>query len=284
MTAFRTDPEKNISILLPTRGRPEVALKSMQGLVELADNPEEIEFLVAIDDDDDASAEYFTEYLVPWFDQTGVDCTVYQLPRWGYLQLHRYNNFLGAQCKGAWIVFWNDDAVMQSSGWDTDIMANTGQFAIQAFDTHNKHPYSIFPIIPRDWLILFEKLSAHQQTDAWVSQIAWMADCMIRLNTKVLHDRADLTGNNQDGTYQSREYRESNINDPLDINHVDNMNLKQHWTAKVVWMRKLLRQDTGWWDRAIAGEVDPWEKMLAYDVNNHMQITKVALQPMENTL
>ena len=272
MEAFNTTPTKNISILLPTRGRPEVSLKSMQGLVELADNPKDIEFLVAIDDDDNASAEYFTEHLISWFEEQDVDCTIYQVPRWGYLQLHKYNNFLGSKCKGAWIVFWNDDAVMQSRGWDTDIMANTGKFAIQAFDTHDKHPYSIFPIIPRDWLILFEKLSEHQQTDAWVSQIAWMADCMIRLDTKVLHDRADLTGNNRDATFEAREYREGNANDPMDINYPQTMALKQHWTAKVVWMRKLLGQDTGWWDRALAGEVDVWENMLAFDVNKQMQI------------
>ena len=158
METFSITPTKSISILLPTRGRGEIAFKSLKSLVDLADNPEDIEFLVAIDDDDDASAEYFTEHMIPWFEENNLDLTVYQTERWGYLQLHRYNNFLGARCSGAWIVFWNDDAVMQSQGWDTDICANTGQFAIQAFDTHDKHPYSIFPIIPRDWLILFEKL------------------------------------------------------------------------------------------------------------------------------
>lgn len=281
MSAFDITPRKNISVLLPTRGRADVAFRSLQGMAELADHPEKIEFLVAIDDDDSESAEYFTEHMIPWFEEHDIDCTVYQTPRWGYLQLHQYNNFLGSKCSGAWIVFWNDDAVMQSHGWDSDIMKNTGQFAIQAFDTHDKHPYSIFPIIPRDWLILFERLSAHQQTDAWVSQIAWMADCMIRLDTQVLHDRADLTGNNDDATYRAREYREGNRNDPMDINHIDNMNLKQHWTAKVVWMRKLLGQDTGWWDQIMTGKVDPWERMLEFDVNNHMQVTKIPLEQLE---
>ena len=283
MSTFNIKPEKNISVLLPTRGRGSVAFRSLQSMVELADDASSIEFLVAIDDDDKDSAEYFTEHMIPWFEEYDLDLTVYQTQRWGYLQLHQYNNFLGARCKGEWIVFWNDDAVMQSQGWDTEIMSHSGDFAIQAFDTHDGHPYSIFPIIPRNWLILFEKLSAHQQTDAWVSQIAWMADCMIRLNSRVLHDRADLTGNNYDDTFMQREYREGNINDPLDINHVNNMNLKQHWTTKVVWMRKLLGQDTGWWDRLMAGEVDPWEKMLKFDVNNHMQITKVAVNPEAKT-
>ena len=52
MPTVTITPTKGISILLPTRGRPEVALKSLQGLVELADKPQEIEFLLAIDEDD----------------------------------------------------------------------------------------------------------------------------------------------------------------------------------------------------------------------------------------
>ena len=156
--SFSFTPTKSISVLLPTRGRPEASLKSIQGMVDLADNPADLEFLLAIDDDDTASAEYFTEHLVPWFEAADVDCTIYQMPRWGYLQLHKYNNYLGGMSKGAWVVFWNDDAVMQTQGWDTEIVKHTGEFKLLAFDTHNLHPYSIFPILPRDWIVLFEQL------------------------------------------------------------------------------------------------------------------------------
>jgi len=275
METFSLKPSKSISVLLPTRGRPEVSLKSIQGMVDLADKPEDLEFLIAVDDDDDATVEYYTEHLIPWFEHANVDCTIYQVPRWGYLQLHQYNNYLGGQSTGAWVVFWNDDAIMQTQGWDTEIMKHTGEFKLLAFDTHNLHPYSIFPILPRDWIILFEKLSEHQQTDAWVSQIAYLADCYERIPVKVLHDRADLTGNNNDDTYKQRVYREGNIEDPMDINNAHFHDLKQHWAVKIVWLRKLLGQDTGWFDQWSTGKVDPWKKMLDSDVNNQIKTTKL---------
>jgi hypothetical protein len=119
-------------------------------------------------------------------------------------------------------------------------------------------------------------LSPHQQTDAWVSQVAYLADCWERIESKVLHDRADLTGNNEDQTYKEREYREGNPNDPMDINHPDFHSKKQHWAVKVVWLRKLLGQDTGWFDKWTSGKVDPWQKMIDNDVNNHINITSTA--------
>jgi len=272
---FEVIPTKAISILLPTRNRGKLAFKSLQSLAELADHPNEIEFMVALDNDDAESADYFVNTVIPWFDEHDLSLVVHQVPRYGYLQLHQYNNYLGVRCTGSWIVFWNDDAVMETQGWDTTIVSHTGEFKILAFDTHNAHPYSIFPIIPRDWLILFEKLSIHQQTDAWVSQIAYLADCFERIPVKVLHDRADLTGNNDDITYKEREYREGNIQDPMDINSLGFHNQKLQWAVKVVWLRKLLGQDTGWWDSFRRGEVDVWQKMMDNDINNQIVITKV---------
>lgn len=283
MTTFSITPNKKISVLLPTRGRAEVAFNSIKSMIDLADDASELEFLIAIDDDDESSATYFQEIMMPWFEDRDLDLKVFQMPRHGYLQLHKYNNFLGTQSSGQWVVFWNDDAVMQTAGWDTEICKHTGKFKVLAFETHNLHPYSIFPILPRDWLILFEKLSAHQQTDAWVSQIAYLADCFERIPVAVLHDRADLTGNNNDETYNSREYREGNTDDPMDINHIEFHNLKMHWTVKIVWLRKLLGQDTGWWDKVSAGEVDPWEKMIANDPNTQIAVTKVYKQNKEQS-
>lgn len=269
---FKLQATKNISILLPTRGRGELAFSSLQSLVTHADQPEKIEFLIALDNDDQESQQYFVENILPWFDEKNLDLTVYTTPRYGYVGLHNYNNFLAARCSGNWVVFWNDDAVMQSNGWDTEILKHNGRFELLAFDTHHAHPYSIFPILPRDWLILFEKLSDHQQNDAWVSQIAYMADCLKRIPITVLHDRADLTGNNKDKTYAEREYREGNLADPLDINHPAVHARKIHWATKVVWLRKLIGQDTGWFDKAMRGEVDMWQKMKDNDINNQVMV------------
>jgi hypothetical protein len=121
----------------------------------------------------------------------------------------------------------------------------------------------VFPIVPRDWLTLFECLSPAQQTDAWISQVAWLTDSMITIESEVLHDRADITGNNDDEIYQERVYLD-------DANTPQMLQMKQAYAAKWTWLRKLLGQDSGWYDHWQAGHADPWEKMMAMDVNNQM--------------
>lgn len=268
--------------MLPTRGRPDLSFKSLQSLIDTADEIDQIEFLVAIDNDDTETEEYYENTVVPWFEEKNINLTVYSVPRWGYGALNQYINFLGVHSSGAWLIFWNDDAYMESHGWDTEVRSHNGKFKILRFtDNHNDHPYAIFPIVPRDWLTLFESLSPQQQTDAWISQVAYLADAVERLESKCVHDRADLTGNNDDEIYQTRVYHEGDINNPLDINYPKFHSMKQHWAAKLVWIRKLLGQDTGHWDKVQRGEVDPWEKMMENDPNNQIAVTRIPKEILE---
>jgi hypothetical protein len=276
MPTVTITPTKGISILLPTRDRAAVSFNSLKTLVETADNVDNVEFLVAIDNDDDASAQYYQDTVVPWFEEQGIDLTVYQVPRWGYGDLNQYINYLGMNSVGSWLIFWNDDAKMISQGWDTEVLGHTGEFSVLRFhDNHNDHPYAIFPIVPRDWLILFETLSPQQQTDAWISQVAYLADAVERLTSRCIHDRADLTGNNDDTVYQTRVYHEGNPDNPKDINYPSFHVTKQQWAIKLVWIRKLLGQDTGYWDRVSRGEIDPWTRMLENDPNKQIAVTKI---------
>ena len=261
---FNPVPQKEISVLLPTRGRHELMFKSLQSLTSTANNLNNVEFLFAIDNDDTATHEYLTSTVLPWAESQGIELHAFSMERFGYQQLQQYVNFLGFQSKGRWMLFWNDDAVMNSHGWDDEIISHNGKLAILRFkDNHNCHPYSVFPIVPRDWITLFECLSPAQQTDAWISQIAWLTDTMITIESQVTHDRADITGNNDDQTYRERVY----LND---AETPEMFTKKQHFAAKWAWLLKIANQDTGWWDLIQAGTVDPWEKMMAMDVNNQM--------------
>lgn len=264
LLSYTPVPTRDISVLLPTRGRPQLMFRSLQGLVEKAVDTSSIEFLVAIDNDDKQSYEFIEKEVIPWFNEKQIELRVYAMDRLGYVQLHKYVNFLGYNSTGRWMLFWNDDAVMESHAWDNDIRSHNGELSILRFkDNHNCHPYSIFPIVPRDWCTLFECLSPAQQTDAWISQVAWLSDSMVTIESEVTHDRYDITGNNNDATFQERVY----LND---AESSEMFHKKQHFAAKWVWLRKIAGQDTGWWDHIQEGTVDPWEKMLAMDVNNQM--------------
>jgi hypothetical protein len=268
-------PTKAISILMATRGRPELAFKSLKSMIDLAHNVDQIEFCVAIDNDDIKSMDYFKETVVPWFEEKDHNILVMTFDRLGYANLPKYMETLALQSRGAWFIVWNDDALMESQDWDKEIVSYTGQFKLLAFkDNHNEHPYSIFPIVPREWVVLFGTISPQQAIDAWVSQIAYIVDCFQRIEATVTHDRHDLTGNNDDSTYAEREFLEGDPENPKDAFHPDMVALKQQYVEKVVWFLKCIGQDTGRWDKVLRKEVGAMALLHENDPNQHLGVFK----------
>jgi hypothetical protein len=264
-------PTKAISILMATRGRPELAFKSLKSMIDLAHNVDEIEFCVAIDSDDIKSMHYFKETVVPWFEEKDHNILVMTFDRLGYANLPKYMETLALNSKGAWFIVWNDDALMESQDWDKEIVSYTGQFKLLAFrDNHNKHPYSIFPIVPRDWVVLFGTISPQQAIDAWVSQVAYVVDCFQRIEATVTHDRHDLTGNNNDTTYAEREFLEGDATRVGDAFHPDMIALKEMYCQRVAWFLERIGQDTGRWAKVLQKEVEPFALMHANDPNMHL--------------
>ena len=272
---MQLQPTKEISILMATRGRPELAFKSLKSMIDLAHNVDQIEFCVAIDNDDIKSMDYFKETVVPWFEEKDHNILVMTFDRLGYANLPKYMETLALQSRGAWFIVWNDDALMESQDWDKEIVSYTGQFKLLAFkDNHNEHPYSIFPIVPREWVVLFGTISPQQAIDAWVSQIAYIVDCFQRIEATVTHDRHDLTGNNDDSTYAEREFLEGDPENPKDAFHPDMVALKQQYVEKVVWFLKCIGQDTGRWDKVLRKEVGAMALLHENDPNQHLGVFK----------
>ena len=100
-----TKPTKRISILLPTRGRGELSFKSLKTLWENADTNEGIEYLIAVDDDDLESVEYYNKTIVPYTKEQGIDLRVWVVKRLGYKKLNEYLNFLGNKSNGHYMMF-----------------------------------------------------------------------------------------------------------------------------------------------------------------------------------
>ena len=246
---MQLEASKRISVLLPSRGRPKLAERSLRTLIDTASSINGIEFLVALDYDDKESIDHFKNIVTPEFDKLNINMTVFGFSRLGYKNLDKYYNQLAEKSLGKWLFIWNDDATMISKDWDLEIEKYDGQFKILGFaDNHGGHPYAIFPIIPREWLVLFDTLTPHQAIDAWVSQIAYMTDCIEKISPSVMHDRFDLTGNNQDDTYNEREFLENRPDQDEDINSRKMQDMKWEWARKICWYRKRIGQDTGWFD------------------------------------
>jgi hypothetical protein len=270
--------EYKIAILLPTRGRTEALTRSLIGLLEKADSPESIQVLLGLDTDDTVGIAHFRQELQPKLDQLDVDYTAMTFEPMGYSQLHDYVNTLARNSSADWMFFWNDDAVMETVGWDTEIVRHTGEFKLLAVHTHNDHPYSIFPIVPRAWLDIIGHLSLHSMNDAWLSQNAYCVDVWKRIEVNVLHDRADLTGNNLDSTYKQRELLEGNPSNPRDFHHPAQTQLRMQECDKLHAYLKSIGQATNWWETVLSGKQDPWQKLRENDPHGQMRQFKIRVQ------
>jgi hypothetical protein len=270
--------EYKIAVLLPTRGRTAALTLSLQSLLQKANNLNNIQLLLGLDNDDTVGINHFQEELQPWLDNLDVDYDVLSFEPMGYGQLHNYVNTLAQNSSADWMFFWNDDAVMETQGWDDEIINHTGEFKLLAVHTHKDHPYSIFPIVPRAWLDVIGHLSMHSMNDAWLSQNAYCLDIWKRIDVAVLHDRADLTGNNLDVTYKQRELLEGNPQNPRDFHNSNNILLRMQECDKIADYLRSQGQDCTFWDNVKLKKQDPWERLKENDVNGQMRQFSLNLQ------
>jgi hypothetical protein len=264
----------DIAVLLPTRGRTVALTRSVMSLVNRVRDVSKIQFLLGFDDDDEVGIKHWEENLQPLLDDRDVHYTILSFEPMGYIRLNEYVSELARNSNAAWFMFWNDDAVMQSQNWDEEIMKHQGQFKCLAVHTHREHPYSIFPIIPRDWLDVFGYLSPHQINDAWISQVSYMLDILERIPVWVEHDRFDLTGNNHDETFLNRPMLENQPDNPEDF-HSDKWHAKRlQDTDKLAQHLKDRGVDISFWENVKLGKQDPWVKLEANDINRQMTTTR----------
>lgn len=186
-----------ISVLVPSRERPEPLARSVASL-----GRGDLEVLVRIDDDD----PLIDEYLRLPDRLAGVEVIVG--PRFGYAELHLYYNELAERARGDWLLIWNDDSLMQTADWLDQVHRWDGKLVVLNPNTNHdnwKIDMNVFPIFPRRLVELVGHLSLSPHNDSWLEFLGRDAGIMIRSPIMILHDRADLTGNNDDATYAARQ-------------------------------------------------------------------------------
>lgn len=276
------EKRKKISVILPTRGRTEVLKKSIMTLVDNAKDPQSFEILLGLDEDDNKIIDYIKSDIAPILQTQKIETRANIFKPLGYENLHIYVNTLAGNANGDWIFFWNDDCLMETENWDEVISSYTGEFKLLApKDNHEGHPYAILPIVPRDWFILIGHLSQNAQNDAWLSHIAYMLDIFERIDVSFIHDRADITGNNNDETFKNRKYMEGNPENPGDFGHPDMQNARVATAHKIAWfMEKTGIGDLTWWNNVKEGKQNPFEKMVwAEGVKGAGQLNAVEQEP-----
>ncbi len=182
-----------ISVLLPSRGRPESLARSIRSLLEKATVPGRVHILVGFDVDD------------PTTGRTALGCGAHPVQfehRHGYHQLHRYVNRLAEHATGDWLLLWNDDATMTTEGWDSAIIAHdeTVPLVLSLSSTGYGHRLCCFPAISRALHERLGHLSCSPHIDTWIQDLGRATGCLRDIQVHVHHDRHDLTGGHDDQT------------------------------------------------------------------------------------
>ena len=243
-----------ISILLPTRKRVPLIKRCTESLLDNASDPSKIQLLYGVDDDDQESIDFLRDVKHP-------ARSVIKFKRLGYENLHQYNNNLSSYAQGNWIMIFNDDAIMQTKNWDLEINKFDGQFKLLKVQEQTGHPYSIFPIVPYDWFRCVDHLSLHGQNDAWLSEIAYMLNIMQEVPIQVLHDRADITGNNNDDVFKERIYKEGNPDQEGDLHHQKMVNSRFADASKLSWFLDKIGQSSLHWKKIVKKEIKPFDNL-----------------------
>jgi hypothetical protein len=184
-----------ISVTFASRGRPAALRAAVCSLLDLAAEPDEVQVIVAVDPDDEATYAAILDLPNP-----SMANYAYVAPeRYGYYRLHDYLNPLAKMAKGTWCLWWNDDMRMQTPGWDLVIRGNRP--AILWPRANHVHHANIVPAWPRAWSDATGHASPTSHMDTYMQ---WLGDLLgrhDRIPVDVFHDRADVTGNHQDQTY-----------------------------------------------------------------------------------
>lgn len=194
-----------VSVLLPTRKRFNTVVNSVNSLFETCNDVENFEVLIAMDKDDIDTMILTKEFIS---DKPNIKLFIYE--RQFYHGLHNYYNGLSNEAVGTSLFLWNDDAIMRSKNWDLEVLKQHETFCVispmvDTMETYWRTQGVLFPIIPKKWFDLTGSWSSVPSCDSWIDVVSKRLGLLVNVAQIILsHDRSDITGNNNDITYQER--------------------------------------------------------------------------------
>lgn len=180
-----------VSVLLPSRRRPVLLGGSVTSLATTAAHPERVEVLVAADPDDPGTQGFALPAPLAGYVLTAPR-------RWGRGWVHEYYNWLAAQATGDWLLIFNDDAVMETPGWDS-IISEQEPGVVVVGSNHSDH---VFLAIPASWVRAAGQMSPTPDLDNFLFEVGSSLGCVRRPPVRIFHDPYYLTGANNDENYQ----------------------------------------------------------------------------------
>lgn len=192
-----------LSIIYPTRKRFDLFVKSTDSLIQKCSDLNNLEVLVAMDDDDLDTISKTEDYIK---DKPFIK--IYTSERYFYKNLNLYVNQMAKLATGDYLLLWNDDCLMETDHYDLIMDKYQNKFMVVNPLVVNHTEYCrqenrmLFPIIPIKWVELTGRWSNSGACDSWIELISnELHISLYEDDIKIFHDRFNLTGNNLDEIY-----------------------------------------------------------------------------------
>lgn len=188
----------SVSFLVPSRKRANLVKRSIESIISTYRGSIEFDILVRLDFDEADVADQ----LKGWCLERGYNqVKIFVGGRFFYENIHYYYNQLSFLSTSKWLWLWNDENIMTSIGWDHKIKPFLGKFQF-LFPKSD----ACFHLSPRKLVDIIGYYSPTTSCDSWQGHLATLLGRVQYIDIDLIHDRYDLTGNNNDETYQERNY------------------------------------------------------------------------------
>lgn len=182
-----------ISVVLPSRKRPEMLAKSLHSLDDhLSGSISDVEILVAYDPDDLETVFAVNHSNFP-------NAHTWRSPgRYGYGGIANYYVPLLEMASGEWVLLWGDDAMMQTRGWDQIVRESPPSVL---YTKGGFKEMNCFPIVHMDIFEAIGRFTGLPAVDTWYDEVGRWSGRWTETEIEILQDRPDLTGKTPDATY-----------------------------------------------------------------------------------
>lgn len=215
---FQPTPEK-ISVLCPTRNRPDQILSMMESATKTSSKADQLEFCIYVDFDDDSYNKISFPHNVK----------IIRGPR---MWLSSMYNSLITSASGEYLLWLGDDVIFLTDGWDDamresvkSFSSNLGVVHVNDMATTYSQKYATIGMVHRNWVDVFGFVfTPHLRDngiDFWISNVANQISRRIYLSEiKVEH----------------KQYRQGKV--AIDQTYIDRLN--DHKTYSPLSIYKLL--------------------------------------------
>ena len=189
-----------ISILVPTRNRPQNVERLWKSILETAQTPSDVEMILYIDDDDTS------------YDDLQLPITKHKGPR---IVLSEMWNKAAELANGDILMYAADDIVFRTKGWDAMVNSKfksitDGIAFVFGNDGSRVHDgrYGTHGFVTQKW---FDTLGyicpphfSGDYSDTWINDIAKMVDRHIHIDIMTEHMHPDFGKTELDATYTEK--------------------------------------------------------------------------------